>query len=305
MNQFHINKTTGRIARCRAKKNCPFQETGHYDDKNDAISVFETLMSNNDMPEPIVRDELKSMDANDLAYGLLETAEANGMDAEQFSGTLEFASLLHAGQKRRNRGNHETTPYIEHPLRVAYRLIRLGVRDNDIITAAMLHDTVEDCAQTFVKNFTNIEECSEEDAREHLRAHIEQTYNPRVAKIVMSVTNAYKTNTQARTQTQEEKYAEYKKHLEDEIVDNPEATLVKWGDFSDNAGGLHHNDVPGFEKRIKRMASKYIGCIDIFRQEFKKPGMPIPPESTQHVLDQLDRIEARLKGLIEKYSDIE
>jgi (p)ppGpp synthase/HD superfamily hydrolase len=52
---------------------------------------------------------------------------------------IEFAKVAHAGQLR--KFTHE--PYIIHPLRVAHRLCEFTT-DTEIISAAILHDVVED-----------------------------------------------------------------------------------------------------------------------------------------------------------------
>jgi len=57
-----------------------------------------------------------------------------------------IASILHLGQTRKYTGR----PYIEHPARVAGRLTRLGCRE-EMICAAWLHDTLEDCDVSFDK----------------------------------------------------------------------------------------------------------------------------------------------------------
>jgi GTP diphosphokinase / guanosine-3',5'-bis(diphosphate) 3'-diphosphatase len=54
----------------------------------------------------------------------------------------ELAATMHAGQSR-NSGD----PYITHPLAVATILAELGM-PHDVISAALLHDTVEDTAYT-------------------------------------------------------------------------------------------------------------------------------------------------------------
>jgi (p)ppGpp synthase/HD superfamily hydrolase len=53
---------------------------------------------------------------------------------------LDLAIRLHDGQERLAGG-----PYIHHPARVALKLHRLGVHDDKIIAAALLHDVIEDC----------------------------------------------------------------------------------------------------------------------------------------------------------------
>ncbi len=57
----------------------------------------------------------------------------------------DFARESHGGQVRKD----SLTPYIIHPTRVCLSLIReFGVIDRDVIIAALLHDTIEDCFVT-------------------------------------------------------------------------------------------------------------------------------------------------------------
>jgi GTP diphosphokinase / guanosine-3',5'-bis(diphosphate) 3'-diphosphatase len=63
-------------------------------------------------------------------------------DARQIERAYELAATMHAGQAR-NSGD----PYITHPLAVATILAELGM-PQDVICAALLHDTVEDTAYT-------------------------------------------------------------------------------------------------------------------------------------------------------------
>ncbi|MEO6333915.1 MAG: HD domain-containing protein, partial [Pyrinomonadaceae bacterium] len=58
-----------------------------------------------------------------------------------------FAAKKHKDQKRKGSNGE---PYINHPLEVANILANIGgVTDGNIITAALLHDTVEDCDVSF------------------------------------------------------------------------------------------------------------------------------------------------------------
>lgn len=56
---------------------------------------------------------------------------------------IEFAARSHRGQFRKGT----QVPYILHPLRVAEILIEVGAR-NQLIVAALLHDTIEDTEAT-------------------------------------------------------------------------------------------------------------------------------------------------------------
>ncbi len=57
-----------------------------------------------------------------------------------------FAAQKHRLQKRKGENGE---PYINHPLEVANLLANIGgVHDIDVLMAAILHDTVEDCGVT-------------------------------------------------------------------------------------------------------------------------------------------------------------
>ncbi len=60
---------------------------------------------------------------------------------------VTFAAERHRGQHRKGP---DRTPYINHVLEVAYLITDVGgVRDPEVIIAAVLHDTVEDTPTTF------------------------------------------------------------------------------------------------------------------------------------------------------------
>jgi (p)ppGpp synthase/HD superfamily hydrolase len=61
-----------------------------------------------------------------------------------FTEALRFASYKHRFQRRKN----EDVPYINHPIEVADFLTKAGVTDYEILSAAILHDTVEDTDTT-------------------------------------------------------------------------------------------------------------------------------------------------------------
>ena len=53
-----------------------------------------------------------------------------------------FAATKHTNQRRKNTA---ASPYINHPIEVAEHLCRVGqVQDEEILIAAILHDTIED-----------------------------------------------------------------------------------------------------------------------------------------------------------------
>jgi GTP diphosphokinase / guanosine-3',5'-bis(diphosphate) 3'-diphosphatase len=60
---------------------------------------------------------------------------------------MKFAAEKHTRQRRKNA---DATPYINHPIEVAEHLARVGqCSDEDVLIAALLHDTIEDTNTTF------------------------------------------------------------------------------------------------------------------------------------------------------------
>src|SRR6202046_5171364 len=60
-------------------------------------------------------------------------------DGHRMERALDLAARLHAADRR------DREPYVNHLLRVAIRIMTYyGVRDADVICAALLHDAVED-----------------------------------------------------------------------------------------------------------------------------------------------------------------
>lgn len=85
---------------------------------------------------------------------------------EKILQALSFATQKHLNQKRRDK----ITPLIEHPMSVAL-LVSTYTQDEDVIIAALLHDTIEDAHVTFSEitdkfgsRVANIvKDCTEED----------------------------------------------------------------------------------------------------------------------------------------------
>lgn len=55
---------------------------------------------------------------------------------------LPYARRLHEGQVRKGRDH---VPYIYHPLLIACHALALGLDDDNLISAALIHDVCEDC----------------------------------------------------------------------------------------------------------------------------------------------------------------
>src|SRR5574341_1153174 len=80
---------------------------------------------------------------------------------------LAFAAHKHRDQRRKDP---EASPYINHPIALADVLVNEGgVRDIEVLCAALLHDTLEDTDTTL--------------------RELEQAFNARIADIVAEVTD--------------------------------------------------------------------------------------------------------------------
>ncbi len=56
---------------------------------------------------------------------------------------VDFAVEAHEGQKRKK----SVIPYIYHPLNLACHILSMGIAEDEIIAATLLHDVIEDCGK--------------------------------------------------------------------------------------------------------------------------------------------------------------
>lgn len=95
---------------------------------------------------------------------------------QEIQKSYELACEIHKNQYRQSG-----EPYIIHPLHVADNLLRMEIYDPDTISAALLHDTIEDAEDDF----------SKED--------IARIINPEVAELVDGVTKMRRMNFSTKT----------------------------------------------------------------------------------------------------------
>lgn len=77
----------------------------------------------------------------DKMYAYVENF-AKEHQLQQTLQVLPYAKEKHQGQFRKGK---EKVPYIYHPLLVACHALALGFTEDDMISAALLHDVCEDC----------------------------------------------------------------------------------------------------------------------------------------------------------------
>jgi (p)ppGpp synthase/HD superfamily hydrolase len=125
-----------------------------------------------------------------------------------------FATRAHNGQTRKYTGE----PYITHPLAVMHTLYDLGITDPAMLTAAVLHDTVEDTPITLQE--------------------IERRFGPLVSQMVYDLTDISTADHGTRAQRK----AIDREHLRN--ADNRSKT-IKLADLLDNTKSIVEHD-PGF-----------------------------------------------------------
>jgi len=184
---------------------------------------------------------------------------------------LEVAARLHAGDRRQRE------PYVNHLLRVAIRIITYyGVRDTDVICAALLHDAVEDHAAELATGG------EPQDALAALAAQ----FGDRVAGLVAAVTNP-------PHEPGRDRHEQYREHVAASLQASPWARVIKASDFTDNGVGLIHTTGP----RLDRLADKYAPLVPVLADLIARPDTPLNDEAKERILGQLDRARQRFEAI--------
>jgi hypothetical protein len=220
----------------------------------------------------------------------VEIASWADADRHRMERALDLAARLHAGDRR------DREPYVNHLLRVAIRIMsHYGVRDTDVVCAALLHDAVEDHAADLAAcgGGADLAACGggaeltggQTDQQAAL-AVLAAEFGPRVAELVGVVTNP----PYAPDRDEDEQYRE---HVADGLRDHPWARVIKASDFTDNGVGLIHTTGP----RLHRLAGKYAPLVPVLRDLIARPDTPLDDAVKEHILAQLARAADRFAAL--------
>ena len=208
-----------------------------------------------------------------------EIASWPDADRHRMERALDLAARLHAADRR------DREPYVNHLLRVAIRIMSYyGVRDADVICAALLHDAVEDHASELTGPAPG-----RDDARASQQAALgvlAAEFGPRVAELVGAVTNP-------PFAPDRDEYEQYREHVADSLRDCPWARVIKASDFTDNGVGLIHSTGP----RLRRLAGKYAPLVPVLRDLIARPDTPLDAAAKEHILAQIDRAAERFAAV--------
>lgn len=205
-----------------------------------------------------------------FAYEIREFAES---DRVRLAAALDLATTLHEGQRRVRE------PYVNHLLRVAIRILHYyGVRDVDVIVAALLHDSAEDQAERLTG-------AADSDLA---LARLGELFGPRVASLVGSVTNPQYT-------TDRSEHEQYREHVAESLERDPWARVIKVSDFTDNGVGVIHTTGP----KVRSSAAKYRPLIPVFRDLVTRTDTPLDDRARAHILSQLALAEKRFAAILD------
>jgi HD domain len=207
----------------------------------------------------------------------LEVGDLPGPDQQRLLEALDLASELHRDQRRVRE------PYLNHLLRVTLRIIvYYHVTDVEVLTAALLHDAVEDQPWRLVGQ----PEQGPPPTAEAL-AVISQRFGPRVARLVEVVTNP-------DWDPQRDRNEQYRTHVAEALEYEPWARVIKISDFTDNGVGVIHTTGP----KVVKAATKYAPLVPTLRELISREDTPLTGEVKQHIYSQLDLAERRFEAIL-------
>jgi (p)ppGpp synthase/HD superfamily hydrolase len=171
-------------------------------------------------------------------------------------------------------------------LRVAIRIIRYyGVRDVDVLTAALLHDAVEDHPAELAGLSAGLPHAVLTDAAV---AELARRFSPRMSELVRSVTNP-------EYDPERDKHEQYRAHVAESLDRDPWARVIKVSDFTDNGVGVIHTTID----KARSSAVKYRPLVPKLRELVGRPDTPLSVAAKDHILDQLDLAEERFAAILD------
>jgi len=198
--------------------------------------------------------------ADGLARRFLLAVENHPADEQHLCrGALLLALHLH------RHDTYKGLPYACHLLRVALRLVRdYGVSDSRLLSAAVLHDSIEDHADDLVALARRLagpnSDLDPTAATMTAAAALAHLVDERVAAIVVGLTNQ-PAPPAADADQRRQLYAD---NVGAKIAGSFEVFLVKLSDFTDNAVGLQWSDDAA---KTAKVASKYLPVFDLFENQ--------------------------------------
>jgi hypothetical protein len=201
------------------------------------------------------------------------TNEQKEQQLAKFTEALELAMKIHSDQKPRPDG-----PYVNHILRVSTRIIEeYGIKDLELVIAALLHDSVEDQSEKLANLAINDKNIPE---REKALLFIGDNFGERVKNTVFKLTNL---EHEDKSISQDQKNKVYLEHVK-EAIEDPDVLPIKLADFSDNA--LNLESVKETERRLK-LSHKYLPVIEVFIERLERAQDAFSQEKITEIKNNL------------------
>ena len=171
----------------------------------------------------------------DMVSRIWDYAESRGL--KQSLWALDFAAKMHEGQTRKGP---EGVPYISHPLYMACQAISLGIADDDLLAAVLLHDVCEDCgvmpeqlqigeaAREAVRLVTRTGSKADEAAE---KAYYQAISEKRLASMVKLLDRCHNVAFLALGM-REEKLQRYVRETEEHFYPLLETTVQRWPEYT-------------------------------------------------------------------------
>lgn len=249
------------------------------------ICLYSGVMSEQPVPEIGLKDKTEAELFADLI-------NQNWTDEEQhrLARAFELSRELHADDKHRDQ------PYNYHLLRVANRIVSyLAIHDAELVTAALLHDSVEDHPLEIIVKLApgSAAPDSESERQQAALNALASTFSPRTTAIVAAVTNPPDLFVAESYEAGLENY----RHKVRKAVQTTEGCLLKFSDWCDNAVGIIHSNFQPGNPREVHFQNKYGGeLIEIFADRFAQPDLCslLNPSAQAYVQQQLSLARQRL-----------
>lgn len=177
----------------------------------------------------------------------------NRDDQATLAKAINLALELHSHQPARPDG-----PYFNHLLRVAAFLFECGCKNINIITAALLHDSIEDQSNKILKKYTLLFPDSQNGtSKERAGAYLSLEFGTVVGTYVFYLTNPDWSDIPSK----EERNKLYFLHVKEIIENKPDIAIIKLADFCDNSLDLQLVD--NYQMRL-RYCKKYLPIFPLF-----------------------------------------
>lgn len=180
--------------------------------------------------------------------------KANTFKMKDTIKAIPYAFKAHEGVYRKN----SNIPYIYHPLSLACRAFALGVNDDHIIAACLLHDVIEDAVLTKNNEVKARSLTSKEEYLRDIRKDDLPVLN-KTSELVYLMSHPKVNNN---------KRGDMLKNYYDALALNPEASLIKCLDRVDNIFGMIYGLSKERQIRFVNETEEYIyKLLDVIKNE--------------------------------------